>query len=592
MYKTDTIQKEAPLMTAEKHEKTHRKQTALGAAIGFLLFLWIGLYIHPARAFEQIPWTYDDGVLTVLEGITEIGWDSYWGERVWAESISPRVIVFPSTLQTIDPLFLEWAAEVDEYKVSPQSLYLQAIDGVVFSHDGSRLVLFPSARGGSYTVPEGVRSLAPGAFAGNNKLRELILCEGLASVQSLFEIRDFGVSYHPPLRRLVLPASLEEIDTGSLNGQFLEEIEAAAGNPLFISLDGVLFTTNGTLVAYPAGRKAAHYDVPAGTKTIGWFAFSHQPYIQSISLPVSVRLIESFAFYENPYLASISLPVTLESIEEYAFLNCVHLAGLSISPAASVENNAVFNCPLSGFIVDYQPPDYLEDMYTRRYGDVWAILSPENARDWVSVLESPNRKAGVTARYASGATVRIVGQEGNFYRIQAEELQKETSVFGYVPMEQVQFSGPLQGLFMPVEARLRAGIQVVKVHGGIWAAPADEEIKLPIYTDGRVRIDEQLGQWYRLWNGAYYSYVPTNQWVVYAREIPEGKTYGLVVNDDARDRLHLRDRPSRSGVSLGKFYSGTQVDILGEEGDWYQVRVGWQEGYMMKDYIQLVTAAP
>ena len=56
-------------------------------------------------------------------------------------------------------------------------------------------------------------------------------------------------------------------------------------------------------------------------------------------------------------------------------------------------------------------------------------------------------------------------------------------------------------------------------------------------------------------------------------------------NPNAKDRLHLRKLATKDSRSLGKYYNGTPLEILSLEGDWTQVRVGGQVGYMMTKYI-------
>ncbi|MBQ4640488.1 MAG: SH3 domain-containing protein [Clostridia bacterium] len=60
----------------------------------------------------------------------------------------------------------------------------------------------------------------------------------------------------------------------------------------------------------------------------------------------------------------------------------------------------------------------------------------------------------------------------------------------------------------------------------------------------------------------------------------------VVANQNVSDRLILRDRPSEKGKVLGRFYSGTPVLILSEEGDFCEVKVGNLTGYMMRWYLE------
>lgn len=56
-------------------------------------------------------------------------------------------------------------------------------------------------------------------------------------------------------------------------------------------------------------------------------------------------------------------------------------------------------------------------------------------------------------------------------------------------------------------------------------------------------------------------------------------------NPNINDRLHLRQFATKDSKSLGKYYNGTPLVILSREGDWTQVRVGGQVGYMMTKYL-------
>ena len=55
---------------------------------------------------------------------------------------------------------------------------------------------------------------------------------------------------------------------------------------------------------------------------------------------------------------------------------------------------------------------------------------------------------------------------------------------------------------------------------------------------------------------------------------------------DVTSRLNMRAQPSKDAASLGKFYSGTTVEIVADAGDgWAQVSIGGVEGYMMTQYL-------
>ncbi len=65
-----------------------------------------------------------------------------------------------------------------------------------------------------------------------------------------------------------------------------------------------------------------------------------------------------------------------------------------------------------------------------------------------------------------------------------------------------------------------------------------------------------------------------------------------VVNNgsDLESRLNMRAEPSKEADSVGKFYTGTQVEILSDAGEgWAEVQIGKApyclNGYMMSEYL-------
>ena len=60
---------------------------------------------------------------------------------------------------------------------------------------------------------------------------------------------------------------------------------------------------------------------------------------------------------------------------------------------------------------------------------------------------------------------------------------------------------------------------------------------------------------------------------------------------DPQSRLNMRTQPSRDASAVGKFVSGTQVEIVADAGGgWSQVRIGGGRhavvGYMMSEYLR------
>ncbi|MBR6571172.1 MAG: hypothetical protein IKK75_12040 [Clostridia bacterium] len=54
----------------------------------------------------------------------------------------------------------------------------------------------------------------------------------------------------------------------------LETFIVSPSHPTLMSIDGVLFDREGCLIRYPTGRTDEAYEIPAGTRGIGEFAFA------------------------------------------------------------------------------------------------------------------------------------------------------------------------------------------------------------------------------------------------------------------------------------------------------------------------------
>ena len=72
--------------------------------------------------------------------------------------------------------------------------------------------------------------------------------------------------------------------------------------------------------------------------------------------------------------------------------------------------------------------------------------------------------------------------------------------------------------------------------------------------------------------------------------------WATVCNANPSDRLNLRAEASSEAISYGKYYNGTQVELLsGPKNGWYRVRVGAGngvcdvEGYMRRSIWLLGT---
>lgn len=94
----------------------------------------------------------------------------------------------------------------------------------------------------------------------------------------------------------------------------------------------------------------------------------------------------------------------------------------------------------------------------------------------------------------------------------------------------------------------------------------------------------------------------TKRWIcllmLFMLLVPAAAMANSAVVDNGSDpasRLNLRTQPSRDAAAIGKFVSGTPVEVIADAGNgWSKVRIGGGRsgvtGYMMTDYLKSASA--
>ena len=139
-------------------------------------------------------------------------------------------------------------------------------------------------------------------------------------------------------RTVYFPSSVTSIDINALScNNELESIEVAEDNPVYSSIDGVLYDKNAeTLIYYPA-MKGFEFTVPGGVTTIGENAFGTRPptgYTEiKVHLPSTIRVLKKGSLY-NYWIRNIELPEGIEVIEDGAFRMYPENPGTAVFPAS------------------------------------------------------------------------------------------------------------------------------------------------------------------------------------------------------------------------------------------------------------------
>jgi hypothetical protein len=181
------------------------------------------------------------------------------------------------------------------------------------------------------TFPDGVTTIGENAFSECLKLTEITIPNSVTTIG-----RAAFYDCHA-LHRITIPASVTTIGDSAFRCRALTAIEVAADNAHYASEDGVLFDkAKTTIIQYPIGRRADHYAIPAGVKTIEMFAFYRCSALTSVTIGDSVMTLGKWAFADCPALAGvICLAVEPPTIHKYSFNS--DAARVLYVPAASID---------------------------------------------------------------------------------------------------------------------------------------------------------------------------------------------------------------------------------------------------------------
>jgi len=116
-------------------------------------------------------------------------------------------------------------------------------------------------------------------------------------------------------------------------------------NPIYSSVDGVLFDKNQTtLIEYPYG-KAGSYTIPSSVTIIGDWAFFQCGRLITVTIPSSVVSIGDDAFSSCYSLTSLAIPHSVTHLGASAFEDCLSLTSVTLPNSVTNIADGMFeNC--------------------------------------------------------------------------------------------------------------------------------------------------------------------------------------------------------------------------------------------------------
>lgn len=543
-------------------------------------------------------WTKGYDTLVIPEGVETIGENAFYYTGV-------QKIILPSTARYVEVGAFGGNEQLIEFVVHEANPSFCARDGALYSKDGKTLTDYPAGKGTTWTIPEGTEHILEYAFQ-SAKLESLRIGEGLTVLSN----EALSGCYN--LRELYLPSSIQQIEENALPYLNLRLIEIAGENAYFETDGYALYQKPNKALVYFYNEEVTSYSVRPGTMRILPYAFIRKDKLESVTIPRSVTAIENGTFSACTALRTVQLPITIETIGESAFARCFSLERIILPVNLKrIEGYAFSSCMALteisipdhiAFIGPFAFEDCMDLVLTAKSGTLGENFAElfriqknrrliemgqeaqssyygivfNDSKDTTLNLQSEARQGADTiGQFKNGTTVRILSREGEWFHVMIGDDE------GYLEGSQVFQMMDFYWVFSPQAGTAMKSVQALRY-------PLEGSNPVFLVQKGEtVRIVEAAGSWYKIEIGGKEGYVLTTDVDV---ELPEwlDERVGIVTNPDYRDRLHLRVEPSTNADSLGRFYNGVQVTILSELDEWYQVSVGFSEGYMMKKFVHLV----
>ena len=207
-------------------------------------------------------------------------------------------------------------------------------DGVLYI--GNHLIEAEETISANYTVREGTKTIADGAFANCSSLTSITIGDGVTS------IGDNAFNECSSLTSITIPDSVTSIGEWAFSGcDSLTSIIVDPQNSVYHSDGNCLIETESkTLIA---GCKTSVIPSDGSVISIGDYAFSGCSGLTSVTIPDSVTSIGYAAFRGCDSLESVTIPDSVTSIGVWAFSGCSSLESVTIPDSVTSIGYGAFS---------------------------------------------------------------------------------------------------------------------------------------------------------------------------------------------------------------------------------------------------------
>lgn len=267
--------------------------------------------------------TFDNCIL--LEEISIPSTVTTIGANAFRSCASLRTVNIPAAVAVVGDSAFSACISLTDIAVESASTAYKAVDGVLFTKNGTRLVQYPIGnKHSAYTIPEGTLAIATMAFGKSKNLQLVTIADSVESIEP------YAFSECSILSRINLNNGLKTI--GSLAFQRCSLLKELVIPSTVTSYSDAFYLSGLETVV-----------ISNGVALIDSKAFEACASLKRVSIPQSVTKINLGAFANCSALEALTVPDTVTTISANAFIGITDSITLRVEQFSAAHQYAIDN---------------------------------------------------------------------------------------------------------------------------------------------------------------------------------------------------------------------------------------------------------